>query len=179
MASFVFSICRFENHDIADRVAILLRHLWTAWNDFVWNDNRQTSTSIGKATLDMWQQWNAVQQQSWQQAHVTWAYVHGSNDVWVKLDVGWLKCIVDVVFQASARVTSFGCCFLNSSGQFIRAQTKWQRANMTVLEEHAMALLDAIDRYKIVGSFATKYLRIPILLFKYSFFFCYLLFKYS
>jgi len=31
-----------------------------------------------------------------------------------------------------------------SRGQFIRAQTKWQRANMTVLEGEAIALLDVI-----------------------------------
>jgi len=29
--------------------------------------------------------------------------------------------------------------------QFIRAQTKWRRANMTVLEGEAVALLDAIQ----------------------------------
>ena len=33
---------------------------------------------------------------------------------------------------------------VNSSGQFIRAQTKWQRSNMSVLKGDTMSLLDAI-----------------------------------
>ena len=40
--------------------------------------------------------------------------------------------------------TSFACCVRNSCEQFIWAQTKWQRANMTVLEGEAVALLEAL-----------------------------------
>jgi len=56
----------------------------------------------------------------------------------------WLKCNVDVTFHDCNHITSFACCVSDSCGQFIRVQTKWQRANMTVLEGEAIVLLDAI-----------------------------------
>jgi hypothetical protein len=51
---------------------------------------------------------------------------------------------VDAAFHDRNRITSFACCVRDSRGQFIRAQTKWQRANITVLEGEAVALLDVI-----------------------------------
>jgi len=56
---------------------------------------------------------------------------------------GW-KCNVDAVFHDCNHITSFACYVRDSSGQFIRAQTKWQRTNMTILEEEAVALLEAL-----------------------------------
>jgi len=51
---------------------------------------------------------------------------------------------VDAAFHDRNHITSFACCVRNSRGQFIQAQTKSQRANMTVLEGEAIALLDVI-----------------------------------
>jgi len=52
-------------------------------------------------------------------------------------------CKVDVAFHDRNHVTSFSCCVRDSRGQFIRAQTKRQRTNITVLEGEAVALLKA------------------------------------
>jgi hypothetical protein len=70
--------------------------------------------------------------------------VQANNSVWEKPRETWLKCNVDAVFHDRQHITSFACCVRDSCGQFIQAQTKWQRANMTVLEGEAVALLDAI-----------------------------------
>jgi len=70
--------------------------------------------------------------------------VQGNNSIWEKLRETWLKCNVDVTFHECNHLTSFACCVRDSHGKFILAQTKWQRANMTVLEGEAVALLDAI-----------------------------------
>jgi len=70
--------------------------------------------------------------------------VQGNNSVWEKPRETWLKCNVDAAFHDCNHITSFACSVRNSRGQFIQAQTKWQRANMTVLEGEAIALLDAI-----------------------------------
>jgi len=56
----------------------------------------------------------------------------------------WLKCNVDAAFYDRNHITTFACCVRDSRKQFIRAQTKWQRANMTVLEGEAVALLEAL-----------------------------------
>jgi len=58
--------------------------------------------------------------------------VQGNNSVWEIPRETWLRCNVDAVFHDHNHLTSFACCVRDSSGQFIRAQTKWQRANMTV-----------------------------------------------
>jgi len=70
--------------------------------------------------------------------------VQGNNSVWEKPSETWLKCNVDAAFHDRNHITSFGCCVRDSRGQLIRAQTKWQRENMTVLEGEAVALLEAI-----------------------------------
>ena len=70
--------------------------------------------------------------------------VQGNYLVWEKPRETWLKCNVVAAFHVGNHFTSFACCVRDSRGQFIRAQTKWQRANMTVLEGEAVALLDAI-----------------------------------
>jgi len=70
--------------------------------------------------------------------------VQGNNSVWEKPRETWLKCNVDAAFHVDNHLTSFACCVRDSHEQFIRAQTKWQQANMTVLEGGAIALLDAI-----------------------------------
>ena len=67
-----------------------------------------------------------------------------SRLVWAKLRETWLKCNEDVVLHDCHHLIFFACCVRDSRGQYIRAQTKWQRANMTVLEGDALALLDAI-----------------------------------
>ena len=63
--------------------------------------------------------------------------------VWEKPNESWLKCNVDAALHCN-HITSFACCVRDSRGQFIRAQTKWQWANMTVLEGEAIALLEAL-----------------------------------
>ena len=70
--------------------------------------------------------------------------VQGNSSVWKKPRETWLKCNVDAAFHDRNHITSFACCVRDSRGQFIRAQTKWQRANMTILEGEAVALLNAI-----------------------------------
>jgi len=70
--------------------------------------------------------------------------VQGNNSVWEKPSETWLKCNMDVAFHDRNHITSFVCCVKVSHVQFIRAQTKWQRTNMTVLEGEAVALLDVI-----------------------------------
>lgn len=64
--------------------------------------------------------------------------------VWEKPNESWLKCNVDVAFHDSNHITYFACCVRDSRGQFIRAQTKWQRTNIIVLKGEAIALLDAL-----------------------------------
>ena len=56
LADIVFDICHSESRDIAGRVALLLWQIWAALNDIIWNDAHHTSTSIGRATLNAWQQ---------------------------------------------------------------------------------------------------------------------------
>jgi len=70
--------------------------------------------------------------------------VQGNNSVWEKPSETWLKYNVDVAFHDRNHLTSFVCCVRDSRGQFIRAQTKWQQTNMTVLEGKTVALLVAI-----------------------------------
>ena len=68
----------------------------------------------------------------------------GNNSVWEKPSETWLKCNVGAVFHDHNHITSFACCARDSREQFIQAQSKWQLANMTVLEGEAVALLEAI-----------------------------------
>jgi len=68
--------------------------------------------------------------------------MQGSNSVWEKSRETWLKCYVDAAFHDHNHITFFACCVRDSRRQFIRAQTKWQQANMTVLEGEAITLLD-------------------------------------
>jgi len=70
--------------------------------------------------------------------------VQGNNSVWENPDETWLKCNVDTAFHERNHITTFVSCIRNSRGQFIRAQTKWQQTNMTVLEGEAVALLEAL-----------------------------------
>lgn len=76
--------------------------------------------------------------------------MQANNSDWEKPRETWLKCNVDAAFHDCQHITSFMYCVRDSRGQFIRAQTKWQRANMTVLEGEAIALLDAI--HFVVGN---------------------------
>jgi hypothetical protein len=145
LADFVFDICHSESRDIAGRVASLLWQIWASRNDVIWNAAYHTSTSIGRTALDAWQQWQEVHK------HLPQPVVqHRQNrvqcniSVWEKARETWLKCNVDAVFHDRNHITSFACCVRDSHGQFIRAQTKWQRANMTVLEGEAVALLEAL-----------------------------------
>jgi len=126
-------------------VALLLWQIWAARNDVIWNDVHHTSTSIGRTALDAWQQWQEFHKHPSppvvQHKH---NIVQGNSLVWEKPRETWLKCNVDVVFHDRNQFTSFACCARDSRGQFIRAQMKWQLANMTVLEGEAVALLDVI-----------------------------------
>ncbi|KEH21013.1 hypothetical protein MTR_8g096720 [Medicago truncatula] len=128
------------SRDVAGRVALLLWQIWVARNDVIWNDAHHTSTSIGRTTLDAWQQWQEVHKQPSppvvQHGHNR---VQGNNSVWEKPSETWLKCNVDAAFHERNHITTFAC-----SRQFIRAQTKWQRANITVLEGEAVAVLEAL-----------------------------------
>jgi len=56
----------------------------------------------------------------------------------------WLKCNVDAAFHDRNHLTSLVCCVRDSRGQFIRAQTKWQQTNLTILEGETVTILDAI-----------------------------------
>jgi hypothetical protein len=138
LADFVFDICRSENRDIAGRVASLLWQIWAARNDVIWNVAHHTSTSIGRTALDAWQQWQEVHKHPAQPVvQHGQNRVQGNSSVWEKPCETWLKCNVDAAFHDRNHITSFACCVRDSRGQFIRAQTKWQRANMTVLEGEA------------------------------------------
>ena len=145
LTNFVFDVCCSESRDISGRVALLLWQIWVARNDIIWNDAHHTSTSIGRAALDAWLQWQEVHK------HPSPMVVqHGHNwvqdniSVWEKPSEMWLKCNVDAAFHDCNHLTSFVCCVRDSRGQFIHAQTKWQWENMTVLEGEAIALLDVI-----------------------------------
>jgi len=70
--------------------------------------------------------------------------VQGNNSVWEKPSKTWLKYNVDAAFHDRNHLTSFACYVRDSRRQLIRAQTKWKRANMTILEGEAVALLNAI-----------------------------------
>ena len=145
LADFVFDICRSESRDIAGRVASLLWQIWAARNDVIWNAAHHTSTSIGRTALDAWQQWQEVHKHPPQPVvQHGQNRVQGNSSVWEKPRETWLKCNVDAAFHDRNHITSFACCVRDSRGQFIRAQTKWQRANMTVLEGEAVALLEAL-----------------------------------
>jgi len=138
---FLFDIWHSESRDIAGRVALLLWKIWAARNDFIWNDAHHTSTEIGRTALDAWQQWQEVHKH-----HSPSVVQHRQNrvQVWEKPNESWLKCNVGAAFHDRNHITSFACCVRDSRGQFIRAQTKWQWANMTVLEGEAIALLEAL-----------------------------------
>jgi len=151
LTNFVFDICFSESRDISGRVALLLWKIWAAPNDVIWNDAHHTSTSIERTTLNAWQQWQEVHK------HPSPAVVqHGKNrgqgniSVWEKPSEMWLKCNVDAVFHNRNHLKYFACCVRDSHGQFIRAQTKWQQANMSVLEGEAIALLDAIHFANVI-----------------------------
>jgi hypothetical protein len=145
LTNFVFDICRLESRDIAGRVVLLLWQIWAARNDVIWNDIHYTSTSIGRTTLDAWKQWQDVHKQpSPLVVQHRQNRVLGNNSVWEKPSETWLKCNVDAAFHERNHIITFACCVRDSHGQFIRAQTKWQRANMTVLEGEAVALLEAL-----------------------------------
>lgn len=70
---------------------------------------------------------------------------------------------MDAVFHDLNHITSFACCVRDFCGQFIRAQTKLQRANLTVLKGDAVSLHDVIhiadvkrwDRVVFVSDSAT------------------------
>jgi len=49
------------SRDVVGRVAILMWHIWVAYNEVVWNDNRQSYVNIGMNALSSWQQWHEVQ----------------------------------------------------------------------------------------------------------------------
>jgi len=145
LTDFVFDICRSESRDIVGCVALLLWQIWVARNDAIWNDVHHTSTSIGRMALDAWQQWQDVHKQpSLPIVQHRGNRVQGNNSVWEKSSETWLKCNVDAAFHDCNHITTFACCVRDSRSQFIWAQTKWQRANMTVLEGEAVALLEAL-----------------------------------
>jgi len=99
------------------------------------NDAHHTSTSIGRTTLDAWQQWHEVHKHlSLPDVQHGQNRVQGNNSVWEKPSETWLKCNVDAAFHDRNHLTSFACCVRDSRGQFIGAQTKWKQANMTILE---------------------------------------------
>ena len=122
LADFVFDICRSESRDIAGRVASLLWQIWAARNDVIWNDAHHTSTSIGRTTLDAWQQWQEVHKHPSQSVvQHRQNRVQGNSSVWEKPRETWLKCNVDAAFHDRNHITSFACCVRDSRGQFIRA----------------------------------------------------------
>jgi hypothetical protein len=139
LADFVFDICHSESRDIVGRVASLLWQIWDARNDVIWNSAHHTSTNIGRTTLDAWQQWQEVHKNPPQPVvQHRQNRLQGNNSVWEKPCETWLKCNVDSVFHYRNHITSFECCVRDSRGQFFWAQTKWQWANMTVLEGEAV-----------------------------------------
>jgi hypothetical protein len=58
--------------------------------------------------------------------------------------IGWLKCKVDVAFHEAGRRVSMGFYVCDSNGRFITAQARWKKQKVSVLEEDAMALVEAI-----------------------------------
>ncbi|AES78926.1 hypothetical protein MTR_7g051110 [Medicago truncatula] len=106
------------------------------------NDTHHTSTSIGRTALDAWQQWH--KQPSSTVLKHGHNRVQGNNSIWEKPSETWLKCNVDVAFHDCNHITFVACGVIDSHGKFIRAQTKSQRGNMTVLEGEEVALLKAL-----------------------------------
>ncbi|PNX82892.1 eukaryotic translation initiation factor 3 subunit c [Trifolium pratense] len=80
-------------------------------------------------------EWNAVN--IIQQSHTVAATVLVIMQ-WQRPAIGWSKCNVD------ARASGWGWCVRNDQGQFIQAESSWNRANLTIIEGEAMTLLEAI-----------------------------------
>jgi len=104
---FIFDICHSESRDIAGRVALLLWQIWDACNDVIWNDAHHTSTSIGRTSLDAWQQWQeAHKHPSPPVVQHERNKVQGNNSIWEKPSETWLKFHVGAAFHDRNHITS-------------------------------------------------------------------------
>ncbi|PNX95537.1 pentatricopeptide repeat-containing protein at2g20540-like protein [Trifolium pratense] len=56
----------------------------------------------------------------------------------------WLKCNVDATFFEDIGTMSTNCCFRNSRGKFVMAQTRWRFSRTSVMEGEATALTNKI-----------------------------------
>jgi hypothetical protein len=56
--AFIFDVSRKEFRDMVGRIVVLLWKIWADQNDYVWNEERETSNNIGWLSLGNWQQWH-------------------------------------------------------------------------------------------------------------------------
>ncbi|GAU35683.1 hypothetical protein TSUD_162550 [Trifolium subterraneum] len=69
----ILQLCKNEDRTVAGQVAMLLWVLWNNRNNSLWNDSKEPGRSLGIKAMQLWQEWNSVQQQqqsTTQQQHI-------------------------------------------------------------------------------------------------------------
>ncbi|GAU12305.1 hypothetical protein TSUD_252550 [Trifolium subterraneum] len=64
----ILQLCNNEDRMVAGQVVMLLWVLWNNRNNSLWNDLKEPGRSLGIKAMQLWQEWNSVQQQQ-QQIH--------------------------------------------------------------------------------------------------------------
>jgi hypothetical protein len=137
----IFSVCSNEDKTIAGLFAVMVWILWSNRNNKVWEETNAPGCSLGYKSIQLWQEWVAVQQL--QQG------THGIEQQlqhlrWEKPLHGWYKCNVDAAFHQSLNKTSTGWCLRDHMGRFVMAETTWLDGSCSIVEGESIALLEAL-----------------------------------
>ncbi|MCI09498.1 pentatricopeptide repeat-containing protein, partial [Trifolium medium] len=59
--ALIFDICRYDNKQVAGKIAVLLWCIWQNRNNEVWNNSKLSAQQIGMQAANMWNEWATVQ----------------------------------------------------------------------------------------------------------------------
>ncbi|GAU44727.1 hypothetical protein TSUD_88120 [Trifolium subterraneum] len=141
----LFDICRYENKQVAGKMATLLWCLWQNRNNKVWKNNKLSAQQVGVQAAHMWNEWSVVQGISSEQQSGDQQLVANRPTIqWHNPRFGYVKCNVDASFFNIAGATGWGWCVRDHQGRFIIAGSNIMQARLNILEGEAMAIKEAM-----------------------------------
>ncbi|GAU14634.1 hypothetical protein TSUD_96980 [Trifolium subterraneum] len=141
----LFDICRYENKQVAGKMATLLWCLWQNRNNKVWKNNKLSAQQVGVQAAHMWNEWSVVQGISSEQQSGEQQLVANRPTIqWHNPRFGYVKCNVDASFFNIAGATGWGWCVRDHQGRFIIAGSNIMQARLNILEGEAMAIKEAM-----------------------------------
>jgi hypothetical protein len=105
-----------EDKEVAGRCAVMIWTLWNNRNNWLWNNEKKSATSLGMLAFQAWRE--CIIANDFNQENDSNNQVQ-QHHTWEPPTYGWLKCNVDAGFNVRRGATNRGWCVRNHAGCFI------------------------------------------------------------